>query len=314
MSFAQLPSAPKPRSGTRAFRTAVLRGLAVVTPPLLTVLIFIWIGNSVNQNVLRPVSDLARRSLVWLTADIRADLPNPSNAATVFHDGRSFRRTSDGKYVPQSVYETVAAAQPGEPLPATASGMYQKFTELRYLRPYYVLPFVLSLFILALYLLGKFMAAGIGRVLVGLLESVVGRLPLVRSVYSGVKQVSDFMFSERELQFNRVVAVEYPRKGIWSIGFVTGEGFLDVRAAANEPVLCVFFPCSPMPLTGYVVNCRRSECVDVNMTFDQAIQFVISCGVVVPRQQWMSPSGEPHPDAVAAAASLPALGAPPNDG
>lgn len=314
MSFAQLPSPLKPRSGARAFRTAVLRGLGVLTPPLLTILIFLWIGGSVNQNVLRPVSELTRRTLVWLTADIRADLPNPNGKVTVLYEDRMYRRTDDGKYIPLVVYDSVAAALPGERLPPTASGVYQNYAELNYLRPYYVLPFLLSLFVLALYLLGKFMAAGIGRMLVRLLEWVVGRLPLVRSVYSGVKQVSDFMFNERELQFHRVVAVEYPRKGIWSIGFVTGEGFLDIHAAANDAVLSVFLPCSPMPFTGYVVNCLRTECVDLNMTLDQAFQFIISCGVVVPRQQLSSPAPEGLAPSAKVGADLPDAATPDHAG
>jgi uncharacterized membrane protein len=171
-------------------------------------------------------------------------------------------------------------------VPQTSHGIYRRFVELKYLKAYYIIPFLLSIFMLLIYLLGKFMAAGIGRFFWNLLEQAILRLPLVRNVYSGVKQVSDFMFNERDFEFTRVVAVEYPRKGIWSIGFVTSESFLDIRAAANEPILAVYIPCSPLPLTGYTVNCLRSECVDLNMTFDQACQFMISCGVIVPPHQF----------------------------
>ena len=90
------------------------------------------------------------------------------------------------------------------------------------------------------------------------------------------------MFNEREIQFNRVVAVQYPREGIWSLGFVTGESLLDICAAANEPVLAVLMPTSPMPATGFVITVRKSEILDLNITLDQAIQFIVSCGVVSP--------------------------------
>ena len=80
-------------------------------------------------------------------------------------------------------------------------------------------------------------------------------------------------------------AVEYPRRGLWSIGFVTGESMLDITAAANEPVLSVLIPTSPMPVTGFTITVRKSEAVDLNITIDQAIQFVVSCGVVIPPQQ-----------------------------
>jgi uncharacterized membrane protein len=104
-------------------------------------------------------------------------------------------------------------------------------------------------------------------------------------VYSSVKQVTDFVFNERRIGFNRVVAVEYPRQGIWAVAFVTGEGMLDVRAAANEPVLSVLIPTSPIPGTGFTVVVRKSEVLDLNMTVDQAIQYLVSCGVVIPPQQ-----------------------------
>jgi uncharacterized membrane protein len=116
-------------------------------------------------------------------------------------------------------------------------------------------------------------------------ERGISRLPLVRNVYSSVKQVTDFMFSEREIEYTRVVAIEYPRKGLWQIAFVTGESLLDVATAANEPVITVFLPCSPMPLTGYTAIVKRSETIDLNITMEQALQFIVSCGVVLPPQQ-----------------------------
>ena len=114
---------------------------------------------------------------------------------------------------------------------------------------------------------------------------MIHRLPLVRNVYTSVKQVTDFLFTDSELEYTRVVAVEYPRKGIWSLGLVTGESMLDIRSAANEPVLSILVPTSPMPFTGYTMTVKRSETVDLNITVEQAFQFIISCGVVVPPQQ-----------------------------
>ena len=99
------------------------------------------------------------------------------------------------------------------------------------------------------------------------------------------------------MQYSRVVAVEYPRKGIWSLGLVTGESMLDIRSAANEPILSVLIPTSPMPVTGYTVTIRKSEALDLNITIDQAFQFIVSCGVVIPPQQLQ--------EALAAAEALP---------
>ncbi len=268
--------------GDHPSRKAVLRGLGVIMPPLLTILIFAWVINMTHRYVLNPVTTGVRETLVWATADIRTEPGTVLPTAMI--DGRMYHRVEKSKFVPQTVYNRVEA-NPGEPPPQTAKAVYRRYVELTYLRPYYAVPFFLAVFILVLYLLGKFMAAGIGRFFWGRFERGIHRLPLVRNVYSSVKQVSDFLFSESQIEYTRVVAVEYPRKGIWSMGLVTGESMLDIRSAANEPVLSVLMPTSPMPVTGFTITVRKSETIDLNITIDQAFQFIVSCGVVVPPQQ-----------------------------
>ncbi len=293
------PGKPHKKS-KHPFRSSVIRGLGVVTPPLLTIVIFLWVGSIVQLYVLQPVTSGLRNGIVLATADIRID-PTPEETAktTRVIDGETYWRADNGKLVPKDVYDLVLKKQGVEPIPPTAKGIYQRYVELRYLRPYIVVPAFLAVFIIVLYLLGKFIAAGIGRFFVNQFEQGILSLPLIRNVYSSVKQVSDFVFSPREIEFNRVVAVEYPRKGIWSLGFVTGESMLDIRSAANEPVLAVLIPTSPMPVTGYTVNVKKSEAIDLNITIDQACQFIISCGVVVPPHQM--------PQEIDVAPSLPRL-------
>src|SRR5207244_7150980 len=101
-------------------------------------------------------------------------------------------------------------------------------------------------------------------------------------VYSSIKQVTDFIFSESEMKFTRVIAIEYPRMGIWTLAFVTGEGMQDIKNSVDEPVISAFVPHSPMPFTGFAVTVKKSETVDLNISVDQAIQWVVSCGVVIP--------------------------------
>ena len=115
-----------------------------------------------------------------------------------------------------------------------------------------------------------------------LFERVINHVPIIRNVYSSVKQVTDFLFTEREMEFNRVVAVQYPSQGIWSIGFVTGESMQSLHDSIGEPVLSVLMPTSPMPATGFTITVPKSRTIDLGITVDQAIQFVVSCGVVVP--------------------------------
>jgi uncharacterized membrane protein len=273
------------QTSSHAFRRAVVRGLAVLCPPLLTVLIFVWAINTTKSYFLEPVTSWARDGLVLYLGDVRQDLPLQGPALrTAVADGQVYYRLDGGAFIPQYVYERVQK-QPGEPPPTSGDGYYRRYVDLTYLRPYYTTPFFLAVFVLLLYLLGRFMAAGIGGFFGDRFDKLVNRVPGVRSVYSAVKQVSDFVFTGRDIQFTRIVAVEYPRKGIWSMGFVTSEGLAAIQEAAGEPVLAVLVPGSPMPVTGCTITVRKSECIDLNITFDQACQFIVSCGVVVPPQQ-----------------------------
>ncbi len=274
---------PKTRPPGRHFRAVVIRGLAALFPPLLTVVILLWVIGTIQQYVLVPVSGGAREALVYLAADIRQDLPlTQPGGRTAVVDGRTYYQLDDHSFVPKQVYDQVVQNAEGESLPQTGKAVYRRYVELTYLRPYYAIPFFLVVFILFLYLLGKFMAAGIGSFFWRRFEAAIHRLPLVRSVYSAVKQVSDFFFGQQQMKFTRVVAVEYPRAGMWSIAFVTSEGFRAIRATADEPWVGVFIPTSPMPMTGYALTVRKSEVVDLHMTIDEAIQFIVSCGLVIP--------------------------------
>lgn len=269
------------------FRHAVVRGLGVLLPPLLTLVIFLWVGNSVVKYVLEPLEATAEHLLV-ASADIRELEQMPADlvaggAQTINLDEVTYYRLGD-QFVPVNVFN-YAKQRSVEPLPETAMGVYQTYVREKWLQRRFVIPIFLCFFILALYLLGKFLAAGIGRFFWSQFEALIDRLPLVRNVYSSVKQVTDFLITDPDLDYTRVVAVEYPRKGIWTVAFVTGESLLDIESAANEPVMSVLIPTSPMPFTGFTMTVKKSETIDLNLTIDQAFQFVVSCGVVVPPQQ-----------------------------
>ncbi len=282
----------------RPFRRAVLRGVAVVLPPLLTIVIFFWVGSTVEQHVLRPVTAGVRDMIVWQVSDIR-DADHLADAQEVAggvynSDGQQFKKLLDDSFVPLEIYKAVRTNQRGALMPTTGVAVYQRYVEIKYLQPYIVVPVFLTVFIILMYLLGRFLAAGIGRVLWNLFERGILQLPLVRNVYSSVKQVTDFMFSESDIEYTRVVAIEYPRKGIWALALVTGESMSEIRDAAQEPVVSILIPSSPMPVTGYTMTVLKSEVVDLDITIDQAFQFIVSCGVVVPPQQLQAPFANPN--------------------
>lgn len=274
------------KSGLGPFRSAVFRGLAILLPPLLTIVIFLWIGSTVDLYVLQPVNAGTRYLLVRLIADVREDKDfgtegRPGQNPTI--DGFVYHRLETGTYVPEHVYVTVASHSGESQVPKTSYDVYARYVELTYLRPYVSLPFFLCLFILALYLLGKFLAAGIGRMFYNLFERAIVWIPLVRTVYTSIKQVSDFVLAERELRSARgVVAIQWPCKGVWALAVVTGDGLLEVKSADEEPMMSLFVPSSPIPIYGFTVTVKKSDTVALKMTTDEAIQFIVSCGMVIP--------------------------------
>ncbi len=100
-----------------------------------------------------------------------------------------------------------------------------------------------------------------------------------------MKQVTEYMLSEQKPEFRRVVAVEYPRRGVWTIAFVTGEGMTDVQKISGEPMLTVLFPTCPTPIAGNTKMVPRRETIDLGMSVDSAVQYILSFGVVVPEEQ-----------------------------
>ncbi|MBA2964628.1 MULTISPECIES: DUF502 domain-containing protein [Ramlibacter] len=132
----------------------------------------------------------------------------------------------------------------------------------------------------------------VGRKLVSWGDAIVNRIPVVRSIYSSVKQVSDTLFSPSGNAFRTAVLVEWPRPGVWTIAFVTGSPGGDV--ATHLPAgdfVSVYVPTTPNPTGGYFVLLRRADCIELRMSVDEALRYVISMGVVVPP----APVPVPHP-------------------
>ncbi len=121
----------------------------------------------------------------------------------------------------------------------------------------------------------------VGRQLVTYWEELLQRIPLVRSVYSGVKGFAESVLTSSH-SFRQVVAVEYPRPGIWSIGFVTADDVPEVSAKTGEPLVCVFISPAPNPTAGFIILVPRSHLVPLDMSVDAAMKMIVTCGVVVP--------------------------------
>jgi len=139
--------------------------------------------------------------------------------------------------------------------------------------------------LVAIYVFGRFVASLVGRSIWRLVEQTLSRLPFIRQIYPQVKQVTDYLFSDKLVHFSRVVAVEYPRKGVWSMGLVTAPGMKILQESVKQEMLTIFIPSSPTPMTGYTVTVPRQDVIDVPLTIDEAFRFTISGGVILPPAQ-----------------------------
>ena len=123
----------------------------------------------------------------------------------------------------------------------------------------------------------------VGKRLLGWGDAVVRRIPVVRSIYSSVKQVSDTLFSENGNAFRTAVLIQWPREGVWTIAFVTGAPGREVLTRlGGGDFLSVYVPTTPNPTGGYFVMLRRSDCIELTMSVDEALKYIVSMGVVVP--------------------------------
>lgn len=142
--------------------------------------------------------------------------------------------------------------------------------------------FGVILTLLILLLVGGIASNFIGRKLVGWGDALVRRIPVVRSIYSSVKQVSDTVFSDSGNAFRTAVLVQWPREGVWTVAFVTGQPSGEVAALLRDEYVSVFVPTTPNPTGGYFVLVRKSECIELEMSVDAALKYIVSMGVVAP--------------------------------
>lgn len=121
-----------------------------------------------------------------------------------------------------------------------------------------------------------------GQQLILLWEELLSRLPVVKSIYSSVKQVSDTIFSDSGNAFRKALLIEYPRKGSWTVAFLTGQPEGDVKNHLLGEYVSVYVPTTPNPTSGFFLMIPKEEVVELDMTVDQALKYIISMGTVAP--------------------------------
>ena len=163
-------------------------------------------------------------------------------------------------------------------------------TELRRAMPWFPGWFIAFVGIFAV---GFLLSSFVGKRLFSMGENAIIKIPLIKTLYPYAKQISDFLFKEKKVEYSQVVLVEYPRKGIFSIGFLTGQGLKSLNATAGRELFNVFIPTSPTPMTGFMIFVSPGEIVPLDIGVEDAFKVIISCGVYIPEHEVTNLGHEP---------------------
>ena len=131
-------------------------------------------------------------------------------------------------------------------------------------------------------LIGALTAGFLGRMVLNIGERILARMPVIRSVYSAIKQILETVLQQQSKAFRQAVLVEYPRRGIWAIGFITGPTEGEVQNLTLQEVVNVFLPTTPNPTSGFLLFVPRKDVVFLDMSVEEAVKMVISGGIVTP--------------------------------
>ena len=154
--------------------------------------------------------------------------------------------------------------------------------------------------VIFLILVGWLAAGYVGRIILRSSEGILGRIPAVRSVYGAVKQILETVLAQQSSAFREVVLIEYPRRGVWAVGFISGPAKGQVQEITDETLVNVFLPTTPNPTSGFLLFVPRRDVISLNMSVEDGIKLVVSAGIVTP----------PRPGAAPEAIGPPATGVP----
>jgi uncharacterized membrane protein len=261
-------------SVAKRFKGYFLHGLAVLLPSILTIWLFVWGYNFLQNNISKHING----ALVHIIA-----LATQENVEISENDikGYLLEKYPELKNNPE---ELEMRAKLPENEPKTRIWKIETKLGQFWVEGHgSIVGFIIALVLVCS--VGALLASYMGKTLWRMTENFIMNTPVLKRIYPYVKQVTDFFLTQEDSKkkmFSRVVAVEYPRKGIWSLGFVTGSGFRNVVNNFRREYLTVFIPTTPTPVTGFVVTVPKKLTIDLDMTIEEALRFIISGGVIAP--------------------------------
>ena len=277
---------PPPTPG-QDFKRFFFRGLAALLPTTLTVVVLIWAYSLIDQHLGRYIT----RGMVtlfaasgppgFLSEDKALGLALKYGTPIDEWDDRGRRLTVEYKIANHPVLKRAGGSADRKAAERARNLALWTVAFARY--KLNLIGFLIA--IIVVYFVGLFLASLIGRTTWRAVERLLYRTPLIRAIYPNVKQVTDFLFTGRQLQFSGVVAVQYPRKGIWSVGLVTGPPMRTIQERVGEELITVFIPSSPTPVTGYVITVLRRDAIELTLSIDEVMRYAISAGVIKPSRE-----------------------------
>ncbi len=251
----------------RSFRIYFLRGMAALLPTILTIWIFVqsytFIQEKISVHINRGLVRVVVSCVEWYppVTDDQKRAYLLSVSPELGADPRALSGRMDDDDV---VYG--ARVQVAEKYWVHGPGQITGFITA----------------IVGVCFIGAFLASVMGRTIYRFFERALLSVPFIKKVYPYIKQITDFLLASKQFSFTKVVALQYPRKGTWSIGLVTGTGLRRVVESVEKDFLTVFVPTSPTPFTGYVIMTPKEDTIELDMSVEEAMRFTISGGVITP--------------------------------
>lgn len=225
------------------FKRSFLTGFAALFPIVVTLILFAWLYHQVDATIGTRANALLRQILAWSPALFGMFFPSAQEHGGTAKERLTFLREN----FPPSVGLVIG----------------------------------LALLAVLVYLLGKFLRGYIGGRAMTAMDRFFTRFPVIKAVYPYARQVADFVFGQRERRaFSDVVAVEYPRRGVYSLGFRTGSAPARLKSKLSRDFVTVLIPTSPTPLTGFVLLVPPDEVVSLDISVDEAFRFFITAGML----------------------------------
>ena len=249
-----------------------LRGLAVLLPSILTLWLLVKAYQFVDSAIAEPINKGIRTAYI----QIPIHFPDVAKSLSMGPDETTLKNAAQRENISSDHVEAMREL---------SNSLYAESVNTWWAEHPWMNLLGLIVAAIIVYICGRLVGGFLGRSIYRRVEKLMVAVPVIRKVYPYVKQLVDFLFSENETpRFSGVVAVEYTRKGIWSVGFMTGESLKTIEDKLPDSVT-IFIPSSPTPFTGYTITVPKKDTIDLPLTVEEAIRFAVSGGVLVPDHQ-----------------------------